>query len=305
MSYIDEIVNSKWDINLRYSATPKKGRLQVMKDCRATRKRLTKFITSAKHFTMPANCKFEGAPFDLESGGTTSQKYGSLWNGHIPLPTEIHLPYNIITVSMASKGHLIPQINRKTFVLVREEKNGSPCGNHPLWELLPFQYVKGTWRYPMLSILMYSDGDKNHYKPEIFASCTREELDQDTETDREGILEELLDGNAHDIHVVANLLLALHNQPTAAITPNHPTKPSSHKARGRGRAKHIFKELVISSKYTPSTNGMGITTGITQRAHTRRGHERHYRNGKVIWIDSYKAGNASKGTINKDYRIQA
>lgn len=43
---------------------------------------------------------------------------------------------------------------------------------------------------------------------------------------------------------------------------------------------------------------------IRQREHTRRGHYRHYKaTGKIIWIDAYKAGDASLGIITKDYKI--
>ncbi len=43
---------------------------------------------------------------------------------------------------------------------------------------------------------------------------------------------------------------------------------------------------------------------IRQREHMRRGHYRHYKKtGKIVWIDAYKAGDASLGVITKDYKV--
>jgi hypothetical protein len=63
----------------------------------------------------------------------------------------------------------------------------------------------------------------------------------------------------------------------------------------------IYKICIIKNNIFKNIHN--IPTHIKQKEHTRRGHYRHYKNGKVIFIHSYTAGNKALGTIKKDYKI--
>lgn len=41
----------------------------------------------------------------------------------------------------------------------------------------------------------------------------------------------------------------------------------------------------------------------TNRYHMTRGHFRHYKTGKVVWVKAHYKGDKSKGIINKDYQL--
>ncbi len=43
----------------------------------------------------------------------------------------------------------------------------------------------------------------------------------------------------------------------------------------------------------------------TNRYHMARGHYRHYKSGKVVWVKEHYKGDKSKGVINKDYMLTA
>jgi hypothetical protein len=63
----------------------------------------------------------------------------------------------------------------------------------------------------------------------------------------------------------------------------------------------IYKICIIKANVFKNINN--IPTHIKQKEHTRRGHYRHYKNGKTIFINSYTAGNKNLGTIKKEYQI--
>jgi hypothetical protein len=42
-------------------------------------------------------------------------------------------------------------------------------------------------------------------------------------------------------------------------------------------------------------------THASPRFHTRRGHYRHYKSGKVVWVNDTKVGSAKRGIVMKDY----
>lgn len=64
----------------------------------------------------------------------------------------------------------------------------------------------------------------------------------------------------------------------------------------------FYKIISLHKKYHHQKTDN--TTDIRQREHMRRGHYRHYKaTGKIVWINAYKAGDASLGTIVKDYKV--
>lgn len=67
------------------------------------------------------------------------------------------------------------------------------------------------------------------------------------------------------------------------------------------KTNEVYKLCIIKSNVFKNT--YGLPTHIQQKEHIRRGHYRHYKNGKVIFIEAYKAGNKELGVITKDYKI--
>lgn len=66
--------------------------------------------------------------------------------------------------------------------------------------------------------------------------------------------------------------------------------------------KNFYKIISLDKQYHHQKSDND--TDIRQREHIRRGHYRHYKaTGKIIWINAYKAGDATLGTIVKDYKI--
>jgi len=64
----------------------------------------------------------------------------------------------------------------------------------------------------------------------------------------------------------------------------------------------VYKIISLGKNY--HDNKSDNITDIRQREHIRRGHYRHYKEtGKVVWIDAYKAGDPSLGTVIKDYAV--
>lgn len=64
--------------------------------------------------------------------------------------------------------------------------------------------------------------------------------------------------------------------------------------------EHITLDINLNNKnYT--NNGDGSQS--KKRLHGVRGHLRQLQNGKIVWVNSYKRGDASLGVITKDYKL--
>lgn len=64
----------------------------------------------------------------------------------------------------------------------------------------------------------------------------------------------------------------------------------------------IFKLCLIKPREFSSSYGM--KTEVRQREHLRRGHYRHYKSGRVVFVEAYTAGDSTIGRITKDYKIK-
>lgn len=260
--------------------------IQITQDYAKLEYNIDKWIKKAQHFTLPPNLEFKRPP----------QPDGRLWDGE-SLDKSVHLPYQLITLSSYT--------NNKIKVFTFAQESPTPDNEWPAWILCPMEYREGKWHLPpaTIRVTQSEEGAKGsaHMVSETIAQLVPEDLKEDIYTS-------LIDSMGYDIEMVFNLLTVLHNQPATAIAKTNTGTLYKSKTLNHGRRvtkTHEFKELVINRHYAPTRSGVSIPTGVTQRAHTRRGHERHYRTGKVIWIDSYTAGDASKGTITKDYRVES
>jgi hypothetical protein len=64
--------------------------------------------------------------------------------------------------------------------------------------------------------------------------------------------------------------------------------------------EHITLDINVNNKnYT--SNGDGSQS--KKRLHGVRGHLRQLQNGKIVWVNPYKRGDASLGVITKDYKL--
>jgi hypothetical protein len=79
-------------------------------------------------------------------------------------------------------------------------------------------------------------------------------------------------------------------------------EPSQKKQKSERTFVRLYKPAV---KTIPPVDHVPEPTGVKQLEHERIGHWRHYKNGRRIWIKSYKAGNPELGsTINKAKTIE-
>jgi len=289
MSHVRELLTDSWmtptykgptidpqvreHINFEYRAAMRESRIKLI---------------GAQHFTMPADLSFKGGPYE----DNRVWKIGNL------LDKSVHLPFQTITISSKSKDI--------ECLIIVEEVELESTGEWPSWIITSFEKrpEEGMWRAPYSRILIEQDDKQPWYAASMLSRAAQAQLDSPP-------TQVILDSMGFEIHMLFSLLVVLNNQPANAYRQaksKRLCKTSTTKNGRKRTTKHTFKELIINTTYNPTrscSTSIVIPTGITQRAHTRRGHERHYKNGKVIWIDSYTAGDASKGTIDKDYRVEA
>jgi hypothetical protein len=286
-------MSSKWNLPLYpFPVRATKSDIKTIRqEFKYVQKLIKSWVINSQHFTMPDNLQFANSP----------HKNGRIWHGEI-INEECHLPYRKITISTHCDDVKV--------VTLYEESTGETIDGRPLWRMISMeQKPNDVWRMPLGMVTVNQEPDN----PQIGTRCQVALLSPTTtnltaDEDQHELADSITRYSSYDIDALFSLLTILHNQPQSAITSSNNKSLSNRKVIKRGRRtkkKDTFKELVINDHYAPTRSGVSIPTGVTQRAHTRRGHERHYKNGKVIWIDSYKAGNASKGTINKDYRVEA
>jgi hypothetical protein len=298
MNYANEVLNTKW----KYPYGPL-HKLADSNDLAKLRPQLKAkipiiqaLIKRSTHFTMPDDLIFNNAPFS----------HGRVWDGGM-LDEGVNLPYPFITISARSE-------RTKVFTLYQELRPQNNEG-YKEWGMMTFVCMpedSPQWRMPIAMVRIWQDPavmtpSKTHGVVNYIAPITTKLITTNPEC-QETAAKEIVSYHEFELLMLFNLLTVLHNQPQTAIATTNNKVLYKTKSMNHGRIatkKHEYKELVINNHYTPTRSGVSIPTGVTQRAHTRRGHERHYKNGKVIWFYIYRAGNASKGTINKDYRVEA
>ena len=259
---------------------------RIAKDYMLAEANMVKWIKHAHHFTLPEDLNFN----------SNTRPDGRIWTGG-SLDKSVHLPYGMISMSSYSTSGV------KVFDVVAEDPKLDENG-WPAWVMFPMEHRDGKWRLPPATVRI-SQTDKGALCSANMISDVITQLIP--EEDAENVYTSMIDSVGYDIDMLFNLLTILHDQPQTAIASTNNNVLYKTKRMNHGRRvtkKHLYKELVLSNHYAPTRSGVSIPTGVTQRAHTRRGHERHYKNGKVIWINSYRAGDASKGTIVKDYRVE-
>ena len=82
---------------------------------------------------------------------------------------------------------------------------------------------------------------------------------------------------------------------------------SKRKAKGE-LPLYEYKILTVDTRARHADTGDVLSTGrkhASPRQHIRRGHIRHYKSGKNVWIQQMTVGDPGKGRIDKDYKLKA
>jgi len=82
---------------------------------------------------------------------------------------------------------------------------------------------------------------------------------------------------------------------------------SKRKAKGE-LPLYEYKILTVDTRARHVDTGEVLSTGrkhASPRQHIRRGHIRHYKSGKNVWIQQMTVGDPAKGRIDKDYKVKA
>lgn len=77
-------------------------------------------------------------------------------------------------------------------------------------------------------------------------------------------------------------------------------------ARAKKTGSPLYSTWTLEIKGTSGSKDRGMSLGGTHaspRVHLRRGHIRHYDNGKTIWVQPCVVGNKENGMIDKDYKL--
>ncbi len=108
------------------------------------------------------------------------------------------------------------------------------------------------------------------------------------------------------IAVVGTSLLAVHELNEAQLTrerTNAPRQVRKAIAAAEGETGDDYWIITPRTGYIPEIGQECRETGIKQRYHMRRGHWRHYKDGRKVWVMACHAGDKSLGVIHKDYKM--
>jgi len=107
------------------------------------------------------------------------------------------------------------------------------------------------------------------------------------------------------INILSSYLLSIHSPaPIPGYTPVDKQKFVNKKRIAKGKAPIYEWTTVVIEPPKPKAEPKG-GTHASPRLHDRRGHYRKLRNGKLAWVKACKVGDASKGTVFKDYTWRA
>lgn len=75
------------------------------------------------------------------------------------------------------------------------------------------------------------------------------------------------------------------------------------KRAAKGKGPVLFDWHTVTVKPTPTKGESQGGTHASPRLHDRRGHWRKYPSGKTGWVKNCKVGDASRGVVFKDYKV--
>lgn len=163
----------------------------------------------------------------------------------------------------------------KWLVLLRQVENVVAVSG---WSLHANRYEK----HPMFTYSRSEDGVQLH---------RLDGVSQDTETIR-GLLA-----------TIGGWLLSITPQ-TQAYTPKARPSLINSKRRAKGKPPALFDWHTVTIGPRPEPSPPKGGTHASPRAHDRRGHWRKHPSGKQVWVKACKVGDASKGSVFKDYKVK-
>ncbi len=86
---------------------------------------------------------------------------------------------------------------------------------------------------------------------------------------------------------------------TVQAEPTHINRARAKK--GKGPLRYTWRTVIVAPRHPSGPKQGG--THASPRAHDRRGHWRTYPSGKRGWVKACQVGNASLGTVFKDYKV--
>lgn len=139
-----------------------------------------------------------------------------------------------------------------------------------------------------------------HDKHRIPFRCTHEGVT--FHPDVHSLLGPLAYGFVH-IAVVAAHIFATTKQTGKPKMMSGGARKTARSAGVRGETYRLLDLSAPPITYLPESGDKCRETGIHQRWHMRRGHWRHYRDGRKVWVKAYYAGDKKIGIVHKDYAL--
>jgi hypothetical protein len=225
--------------------------------------------------------------------------------------TLLHLPFPEMTVSYSYKGAKVVAL----YTSLEVSEVGQELRNTGLkWEVASIRKYpnRGRWECPVLSLAVipvYEEGEIKYVSTSLYRREIKtlimgvyDERQREISQDRESEV------HASDLWAVESLIYALNNEAyeTKIHTPDYSQAP---KLRGNAQRKKPlpmieYRELVIKGKAEHSgVNSFDCLPCRPKREHMRRGHERHLKSGKVVWVRDCKVGSSRLGKVVKDYKL--
>jgi len=293
-NFVAECLGSKWDtragiqpnIAEAIARTDKKSRKSVYNLIKETEVALKKTLRTSQHFSVGDLSKL------------------TLLNQSDYAKNLVRLPFPVMSISYYSDEAKV------IAVFTDMEK----VDDRFIWSVTSIRkYGNSKWECPTyrMSVCQVEAGGKVQY---IATSQYRKELKHllkysFTENEYTQLEEQSARVYESDLAALEGLIYALNNEAyeTKIHTPDYTQAP---KLRGNAQRKKPlpmieYRELVIKGKAGHSSpNPPSGLPCRPRREHARRGHERHLKSGKVVWVRDCKVGSSRVGKIIKDYTVE-
>ena len=286
VSYASDVLKRKW-IDTSFSAKQKiehgdhRAVRNIGKELKDAEKYVKEMIREAQHFVLPSDSDGEAVIKGYDGD------YSDVLNA------DARLPYPTITVSFQYK-------HERKFVVVREEI----MEGKTLWVMfIPKVRGKRKWETPLASVCVDLASPRENRI--VWLSETYGEGAKTWEKGDE-LKQACLDLCTEEVYAVYELIIRL--QTHEVEVKNHDFRFAPQVRVGEGRKVlpvHEYRELVIKPVVEVKNDGGGFDClpSTSKREHQRRGHQRHLKSGKIIWVKDCIVGDRSKGVIVKEYKL--
>jgi hypothetical protein len=282
------VLKRKW-IDTSFSAKQKRGHANnriikpIAREMKVIEKLVKDMVRESQHFVLPSDSEGEAIIKGYDGD------YSDVLN------ESTRLPYPSVTISFQHKGV-------KKFVVVREEVR-EDLGT--IWVLfIPKSSGKHKWETPLATIaILPAKPKENHVRwlSDVYgeAANTWEKSDE--------LKQACLNVCTEEVYAIYELLIRLQTHEVEVKNRDYRRAPQ---VRGGGERKilpvHEYRELMIRSVERMANgggDGYDCLPSTPKREHHRRGHQRHLKSGKIVWVRDCVVGDRSKGVIVKEYKL--